>query len=273
LSTIEVLGKLTRVPYWQCLSIESTNPNFRSEARGWYDTMGERERESYVSTALARSGYLRSPNDGTSAELSDAVARYQADSDLVPNGRIDFDLYYRLLAKEARRPGAKPLAAAAVNTAPTAPATPTPPPEAPRLVVSSPRGPRPAYHVGETMVVAVQPTRDAYVYCYYQDATGTVARIFPNRFQPDPYVRGGTQIEIPPAGRKSFAIRFDKPGGTETVACLGADREIGLRLPDRLKAQDLEALPVTGLDEVAAQFRDIPGARVDDARLAVEVTQ
>jgi hypothetical protein len=123
------------------------------------------------------------------------------------------------------------------------------------------------------MVVAVQPTQDAYVYCYYQDATGTVARIFPNRFQPDPFLHAGMRIEIPPEGTKSFAIRFDKPGGNEAVACLGADREVGLRLPSTLKAQDLEPLPVSGLDDVAGQFRQIPGTHVDDARLAVEVVQ
>jgi hypothetical protein len=123
------------------------------------------------------------------------------------------------------------------------------------------------------MVLAVQPTQDAYVYCFYQDATGVVARIFPNRFQPDPFLRAGVRIEIPPAGAKSFALRFDKANATEAVACLGADREVGLRLPDRLKAQDLAPLPVSGLDDVASQFGKIPGARVDDARLAVEVIQ
>jgi hypothetical protein len=81
------------------------------------------------------------------------------------------------------------------------------------------------------------------------------------------------RIEIPPAGAKSFALRFDKPGSTESVACMGADREVGLRLPDTLKAQDLEPLPVAGLDDVASQFRGIPGAHVDDARLTVEVLQ
>ena len=33
LSTIEVLGKLMRVPYWECLSIEPTNPHFQAQAR------------------------------------------------------------------------------------------------------------------------------------------------------------------------------------------------------------------------------------------------
>jgi hypothetical protein len=240
LSTIEILGKLTRVPYWQCLSIESTNPNYRTEARGWFDTMGETERERVVSAALVRAGYLRDEGN---------------------------DLYYRLLASDSHHPTAKPVAASPVNAAVT-PALP--PPEAPRLVVSTPRGPRPSYRVGETMVVSVQPTQDAYVYCFYQDATGTVARIFPNRFQPDPLVHAGVQIEIPPAGTKSFALRFDNPG-SEAVACLGSNREVGLKLPDKLKAQDLEPLPVSGLDDVASLFRGMQGARVDDARLTVEV--
>ncbi|HEY0185246.1 MAG TPA: DUF4384 domain-containing protein, partial [Rhodopila sp.] len=118
---------------------------------------------------------------------------------------------------------------------------------------------------------SVQPVRDAYIYCYYQDSTGTVARIFPNRFQPDPFVHAGTQVEVPPAAGRSFAIRFDQAGGNEAVSCLGADREVGLQLPKTLKAQDLEPLPVASLDEVAARFREVRGARIDDERLAVEV--
>ena len=163
------------------------------------------------------------------------------------------------------------------------PAAPTPvadiavaapaPDASPGLVVSSPRGPKPTYRIGDTMAVSVQPTRHAYVYCYYQDATGNVARIFPNRFQADPFLRAGQQIEVPPAGQKSFAIRFDKPGGFETIACLGANQEVGLRLPDKLKAQDLEPLPVSGLDEIATQFRGVPGVKIGDARLTVQVIQ
>jgi hypothetical protein len=279
LSTIEVLGKLTRVPYWECLSIESTNPSFRSEARGWFDIMGERERDTFVSGALVRTGYLDSATTEQTPELSAAIARYQADNDLVPNGRVDFDLYYRMMSNEGRHPKtakvavASPVAAVAATppvaaiAAATAPATPEPP----QLVMSTPRGPQAKYRVGETLVVSVQPTRDAYVYCYYQDSAGTVARIFPNRFQPDPLLHAGVRTEVPPEGRKGFAIRFDKPGGDEAVSCFGADREVGLRLPDSLKAQDLEPLPVSGLDDVARRFREIPGARVNDARLAVEV--
>ena len=64
LSTIEVLGKLTRVPYWQCLSIESTNPNFRAEARQWYDLMGAGERDA-VRTVGPRTGRLSERGGGS----------------------------------------------------------------------------------------------------------------------------------------------------------------------------------------------------------------
>jgi hypothetical protein len=279
LSTIEVLGKLTRVPYWQCLSIESTNPNFRAEARGWFDTMGARERDNFVSAALVRTGYLRSEGVADRGQLSDAISRYQADNDLIPNGSVDFDLYYRMLAYQARSPklaaatpvGSSGSASAGTLPPPTSAGGPASPSAPPRLVISTPRGPQPKYRIGETLVVAMEPGSDAYVYCYYQDAKGTVSRIFPNRFQADPFLHGGSRVEIPPAGRQSFAIRFDRPGGNEAVACMGSDREVGLHLPDKLKAQDLEPLPVSGLDEVVTQFKAIPGARVDEERLAVEV--
>jgi hypothetical protein len=48
LSTIEVLGKLTQVPYWQCLNIDRTNPAYRTQARDWYDSMSGPDRIKYA---------------------------------------------------------------------------------------------------------------------------------------------------------------------------------------------------------------------------------
>ena len=267
LSTIEVLGKLTRVPYWECLSIEPTNPHFQAQARDWFDLMGADERERFVRAGLVRAGYLR---DAADPALPDAISRYQADNGLVPNGRLDFQLYYRLLAADARRRGPGPAPPGPVEAAAT-PAEAARP--APRLTVTTDRGPRPTYRVGETMTVRVEPTAGAYVYCYYQDSDGHVARIFPNRFQPDAYVRPHALLEIPPGGGHTFDVQFDKAGGREAVACLASDLEVGLRLPDVLKAQDLEPLPVAGLDDVEAQFRSAGGPRVDDARVTIDVAR
>lgn len=267
LSTIEVLGKLTRMPYWQCLSIDSTNPNYRAEARAWFDTMGMSERERFVGDALMRTGYL-SDQGAAGATLTNAISRYQAENDLVANGQINFDLYYRLLASDSRH---APAAAAITATPVTLPATPPVTDSPPALAVSTPRGPKPAYRVGEAMVLTVQPATDAFVYCYYHDAAGTVSRIFPNRYQPNAFIRGGVITEVPPQAVKSFAIRFDKAGGEEQVACLGAHEEVGLRLPEQLKANDLEPLPVSSLNDMAARFRQSARTDISDARMTVEV--
>ena len=184
----------------------------------------------------------------------------------MPNGRVDFELYYRLLAGKSRAGTTK--AATPAQATPVATSEPVMPPapvEAPRIMLATARGPNATYRVGENLVVQFQPTQDAFVYCYYRDPTGMVARIFPNRFQPDAFTQAGRRIEVPPAGPKGFEIRMDRAGGRESVACLASNREVGLLLPDALKAQDLQPLPVNSLDEVAAQFRAIPGAQVDAA--------
>ena len=266
LSTIEVLGKLTRVPYWQCLSIESTNPTFKAEARDWFDVMSASERDRFVRSGLVRAGYLRSASE-PAADLTAAIARYQAENDLVANGRLDFELYYRLLATASRRSGPAP-AAADVATA-DAPA-PVGTAAAPRAILGTSRGPRPTYRLGETMTVQVQPTADAFVYCYYQDATGQVARIFPNRFQPDAFVRGQRLVEVPPPASQSFRIQFEQ-AGDEAVACLAAAEEVGLRLPAALKVEDLAPLPLRSVEEVVAAFQAAGTRPADVARMAVEV--
>ncbi len=268
LSTIEVLGKLARVPYWECLSIEPTNPAFRAEARQWFDGMGQEERNRLVQAALVRTGYLADGAPLDARDLSAAVARFQAEHDLVPSGRIDFELYYRLLASGSA-PGRRAPPALASAAAPPAPPVAQ---ARPALLVTT-RDRRPSYRVGETLTLQLQPAADAYVYCYYQDASGDIARIFPNRFQPDPLIPANSVIEVPPFAGTAFSIRLETPGAPERVACLAADREVGLLLPAELKRPDLEPLPVRSLDQVAALFRGMRSVRVEDARLTIEVTR
>ncbi len=195
---------------------------------------------------------------GRTRTCPSAVARYQAENDLVPNGRVDFDLYYRLLASNSRQPGrasgARPRwlgrrhpcrrdhggsrgLAGGGEGAGSQPWRRPDSPWRPRA------GRHPSYHAGETITLNLQPTQDAYTYCYYQDAAGMVSRIFPNRFQPDALIPARRQIQVPPASG-AFAIRFDKPRTREAFLCVAADRELGMKLPNKLKAQDLARLPV-----------------------------
>ena len=272
LSTIEALGKLTKVPYWQCLGIEATNPAFMSQARDWYDGMSERDRTIFAQRALQANGYYDGPLDGAPSQaLADAVGAYQGDNDLIATGRVDFDLYYSMLAKAPERAMAPERNPARVEQTSSRPPQAPGGPAVPEITLSTDRGPRPQYRVGETVSVRAQLSSDGYLYCYYTDAQGNVARIFPNRFQPDAFVEGRRQIEIPPSGQASFNLRMDAPGSTETVACLAASRELGLYLPDRLKTEDLSPMPGVGLQEVVGTYQTLPGGNVRLRQLPITV--
>lgn len=263
LSAIEIAGKLTKVPYWRCLEIEQTNPEIDAEARGWYKDMSQKERVVFVQRALHASGDYRGPISGTlDRSTRSAIGRYQAGNGLIANGRIDYDLYKRLISEDLAL-GQRP---APVTEAPKEAASPLPL----QVSMTTPKGVKPTYRVRESLAMTVTTSRDAYLYCYYSDAKGTVARIFPNKFAPDSYVAANRPTAIP--GKKSrFGIVFDKPGASEEVLCLASEREIGLRLPDALKQKDLAPLPVASLDDVAAAYRKAGPGRTADARLPIKV--
>jgi curli biogenesis system outer membrane secretion channel CsgG len=263
LSTIEVLGKLTRVPYWQCLGVEQTNPTFMAQARSWFDEMSAAERDTYAQRVLEAEGYLQ--NGGGAQALPAALGRWQADHDIIASGRMDFDTYQRMLAApsgKTRQASAAPVPAAATAPAPQAP---------PELTLTSTRGPKPELRAGEALVVEATPNSDGFLYCYYADADGHVSRIFPNRFQPDAFVEARRQVEIPPGPQPPFNIRMERGGATETIACVNSTQEAGLALPDKFKAEDLQVIPGTGLDDLLANYERMPSTSVVSRRMPVKV--
>jgi curli biogenesis system outer membrane secretion channel CsgG len=99
LSLIEALGKLTQVPYWRCLQSDLGNPLVREQAQTQYERLKPAEQVRFVQRKLGGSlRYYLGPIDGvTNPELTDAIARYQSEQSLPVTGRLDFELYARLL--------------------------------------------------------------------------------------------------------------------------------------------------------------------------------
>lgn len=265
LSAIEIAGKLTKVPYWRCLQIEQTNPAIDAEARGWYNSMSSKERTVFVQRALSAKGEYRGPISGKADNSTrTAIGRYQAGHGQIANGRINYDLYKSLISEDlafGKRP--TPVAQPVKEASKPAPL---------RVTMTTPKGLSPTYRVREALAMTVTTSQDAYLYCYYSDAGGTVARIFPNKFTPDSYVTANRPTSIPGKNAR-FGIVFDKPGATEEVLCVASEREAGLRLPDRLKQQDLAPLPVSSLDEMVQAYRQTGAKRVADARLSIKVAK
>lgn len=263
LSTIEVLGKLTQVPYWRCLAIEQTNPAVVTEARGWFEDMSSSEQVVFAQRALRAAGYYDGPVNGERDQTTkSAVARYQEDHGLIADGRIDFDLYASLISEDLAL-GHQP-----DPTRPSSVATPRPNPLT--VTLATPEGSQPKYQVDDTLELTAVVSRDAYLYCYYSDARGSVVQIFPNQFQPDAYVIAGRSIGIP--GKSAgFDIVFERPGSREEVMCLAAQVDAGPRLPNQLRSSDLRALPVGSLDDVATVFEQIQGLGLVAERMPITV--
>jgi peptidoglycan hydrolase-like protein with peptidoglycan-binding domain/curli biogenesis system outer membrane secretion channel CsgG len=267
LSTIEILGKLLQVPYWRCLEIEQTNPEVVAIARSWFDSMPADERVKFVQRALKGQGRYNGPISGQiDPATRDAIGAYQAERGLIADGRVNFDLYGDLIASDLAL-GREPAPTTAPD--PFIPAS-TPVAQPISLSLTTPRGPAHRYGVGQAIDLTLRSTSDAFAYCYYQDGKGTVARIFPNRFAPDPYLPARQPLYMP--GGAPFSLVPETPGAVEEVLCVGAGSELGRDLPAILQAQDLTPLPVRDLDQVDQLLRASARGGLATSRVKITVT-
>jgi len=259
LGLIEALGKFTRVPYWKCLDIDSTNPDLMDQVREWYDVAPDKERILFIQRKLAGMGRYKGPLDGAINDgLKTAISEYQAYAGLIADGRINFDLYFSLKDDMQNQLAALPVTQAVkapVSPAPIAPQTSSyvPISTAPfRVNLTSDRGGNPTYRIGESLNMKLSLTAPGQVFCYYEDITKNTARIFPNQFYGNSMLNGNTQIPLPTGG---FKIKFDRPG-RERVMCIASDRE--LVIPQMLiGSRDLAPLAIRPLENILDQFKKI----------------
>ncbi|MBF0137085.1 MAG: DUF4384 domain-containing protein [Magnetococcus sp. DMHC-1] len=267
LSLIEVLGKLNEVPYWKCLDIPATSPQMMQQAREWYDRMSIKDRTALTQRVLQGGGYLT--GDFKSGVIDEAtktaISRFQSDNGQIADGRINFDLYYSFLTKDlilAPAQGSDGTPESAVSQVKPVTTTPL------SLKLSTSKGKSPTLRAKEQLQLDASVTDPAYLYCFYQDHTKTVVRVFPNRFKTDSYIGAGERVKFPD---KDFSILMEKPNTTEKVLCMASRREVGISLPHKLYAKDLAPLKVGSLDEVLNEFKKIDGLLAHD-EVTVKVT-
>ena len=282
LGMIELVGKWARVPYWQCLALDQTHPEFQAQMRAWWDDMNADERIKLFQNALRSSGYFNGPADAKpSNALREALQRYQADHSVVVTGNMGYESYERLAKDYVHFDGAgkfvrvgwgpvdKPTAVAkgGAGQFPVAKATLDGlKPRDDKQAMDAPKGREPKvtlllsnregeYTVGEALSFSVSLDRQAHVYCYYQDVGKQVTQVYPNPLQQTQPMRGNAALQIPDTSNpQSFSIEMDK-AGREEVACFAADQEIMTRLPPALRGPALQPLMgVTSLEDMQKAF-------------------
>lgn len=290
LAAVELVGKLTRLPYWQCLGTPDGDPEVQREIEDWFTGMDAGERIAFVKERLRERRWYDGALDAEADPgFREALAGYRRALGLAADGPLDL-AFFRLfvtrpvaegpLAALPRRVAAAP--APSTSPLPTA-SLPSPLPGLARLrdeVTEIQEEPSPAalaeairaasrplatqapplrlqpVATARGFALVVQPRQPGYAYCYAQDpATQAIRRVFPNRFQRDPRVEPGKVLALP--GAAGFTL---SPGHRH--ACVFAAREVYGDLPAVLRWGDFQDVKAASFEEIRARFEESTSSEV-----------
>ena len=281
LASLELVGKTTRVPYWNCLGLTPNQPEIKREIDDWFFSMrDDGERNKFYQEQLRTRKFFDGPIDGkSSTALDQALAAYKEGLKLSRSAPTDQRFFSEFLSRPIPPAPKEPFSAGPVvaaseakpgNEAPgaqptTASAAKTPEAVVPGIVLTTAK---PAYKIREEIELAVQSQRAAYVYCYIQAPTGGIQRIYPNRTVKDPRIEADQVLALP--GGSGFKITSEKPG-TQKFACMAAPREIYNDLPPPLRWGDFEDVNLKSFAEIKNAFEKAGKAPVVMDEIKIEV--
>jgi hypothetical protein len=244
LAAVELVGKLVRLPYWQCLGLPDDHAEVRRELDDWVLGMSPPERLRVAQERRREQRYYNGPADGrNSPSLQQAMKAASAALAAAPPALVhpDDPAFTRLLIT-------RPLPKAA------------PWPRASRaaqlsLAVQTAADGRPHLQVSSDL--------DGFVYCYAIDeASGSIRRVFPNRFARDPAIQAGRVLQVP--GTSSVQLT-----ASNTHACLHTPTEVYSDLPLSLRWGDFEPVRLNDMRAIAEAFAQSSGQPVGLAQATV----
>ena len=105
------------------------------------------------------------------------------------------------------------------------------------------------YVVGDSLAVFVRPKSDAYITILNVGSSGRIAVIYPNHYQRDAKVRGGTTVRIP--GRKGkWVIAVGEPAGVDLIKVIASKKPLTLKELQSIAATD-ESNPIISVGRSA----------------------
>ena len=296
LAVVELIGKLTKTPYWTCLNV--TDPKANNETRlemfDWYHAMAATRVEliAYFQNQLRRRGFYDGPIDGEfNPAIDEAISNYRAALGLSREALLSEEFFYAFLAADhskvkrpqqparyeappavAAAPGSPPAPSPTALTAPTPTALTAPAPAAAtalplKLSLTTPKQ-QTRFARGESINLALAPSQDAHVYCYLQDEDSKVMRFFPNRFVRDSRVAATKPLALPGAMR--FQLTMNQKGVTETISCFATPQDVLASLPQTLVGTDFEPLPGATLALIRAAFDKASGGKLAQENFRVQ---
>jgi hypothetical protein len=286
LATIELFGKLLRIPYWQCLGVQATHPMVKREIGDWYFNLVEEGKlVKYMQNQLRIMGRYNGPVDGKpNKEFNESLKSLAAANKLPAPQTVDeqlFSLVVNLPNKNAKRsskqlaflsddemlkkfasksnpkqPGTK-VATRSINLADESSWKPIGVEFVGSSVEKKPRN-------GEPLTLSVKTNQDAYLYCYLtSDKDRSTMRIFPNPANSDPWVGANQEVVIP--GGNGLGLKV--AASLDSVACFASDNDPALSLGrDGIGAIEMVKRP---LGIIRASIGSSADTKFGEARFAI----
>ena len=262
LGTIELVGKLTKVPYWQCLSLDQAHPEFQRELLDWYGGMGERSKVKFFQTGLKNLGYYSGKVDGKSSkEFREALSAFQKDNKATPSGFINFESYERLMknyVKTDANGNFKKVGLEPSDDKEDQPRDGYP-------VLNSDRDApinvginlnKSTYRRGDKLELDVNVDRDStYLACFYQDTSKSITQVYPNPVQGESITSKNSPLKIP--GSDAFTLSLNEKG-KESVMCMASYYSVADKLQTNF-GDAFNPLKVKNMNALSDQLKTIFG--------------
>jgi hypothetical protein len=296
LAMIELAGKWARVPYWQCLTLEQSHPEFQRQLRDWYNEGTSAVRSGLIKKSLMSAGYLSAATAVLPINhplLRDTLSRFQADQGMVVTGVVDFPTYERALRSyvtlgdkgQLLRVGWNPTRAepaeesvydGQVTAAPTgAPYGSAAQKLALNLQIENLAADKTTFEQGTQIFLSATVSRAAHLYCYLQANDGRVQQLLPNATNPSTLVSANQTVRIPDwmAPNPGFILDAGSPG-QEVFACFATAEDVRPNLPAGMQVEGLTLVNgFSGMDSIQAEFEKAAvGTELTSQRASWKVT-
>jgi hypothetical protein len=210
LGTIELLGRLAKVPYQQCLADPNNIPQAAVADSETYENMSESERVHHVqhrlsgltdSSSLNYISYYQGQMTGELDQPTrEAIARYQRQAGLIANGEINLELF-RSLKNPPMKAQKPPLAEL----------------KAPHVKFFLESNPVPVndlrFALNSVFSIGLSATSDAYAHCFLQNQNQEIYRVFPTTEQKNDHLQARQPVVIPAS--QTTQVRLNEPGAFE----------------------------------------------------------
>ena len=84
-----------------------------------------------------------------------------------------------------------------------------------------------SYQHGETLVLTIETTEDAYVWVFDTGTSGKVHQIFPNRYETANFLAANTPLDIPAADSR-YQLAVSHPQGAELITVVASKDKVDL---------------------------------------------